>query len=63
MSTKLVHSFEKHVFTIVETGHSNEIIFVKMSSSSSDSEDENIALLRQAVDTNFISDGMFSAGK
>lgn len=31
------------------------------SSSSSDSEDENIALLRQAVDTNFISDDLFSA--
>ncbi|XP_031621824.1 uncharacterized protein LOC116339883 [Contarinia nasturtii] len=31
-----------------------------MSSSSSDSEDENLALLRQAVDTNFISDDMFT---
>lgn len=33
-----------------------------MSSSSSDSEDENIALLRQAVDTDFINDGMFTSG-
>lgn len=34
----------------------------KMSSSSSDSEDENLDLLRAAVDTSFISDGMFSKG-
>lgn len=36
--------------------------FNTMSITSSDSEDENIDLLRQAVDTNFISDGMFKAG-
>ncbi|XP_055322699.1 uncharacterized protein LOC129578336 [Sitodiplosis mosellana] len=34
-----------------------------MSSSSSDSEDENLDLLREAVDTSFISDGMFAKGK
>lgn len=33
-----------------------------MSGSSSDSEDKNIAMLRQAVDTDFISDEMFSKG-
>lgn len=33
-----------------------------MSGSSSDSEDKNIAMLRQAVDADFISDEMFSKG-
>lgn len=34
-----------------------------MSSSDSDSEDENIALLREAADTTLISDAMFNKSK